>query len=290
MEFVLTEEQQLLQDTAREFVSKNSSLRRIRALRDSGDALGFSRDLWGEMAKLGWLGIIFPEAYGGAGLGYTELMVVLEELGRGLMPEPMISNLLLAGSAIASGGSQSQREAVLPPLIAGDLLLALAYQEPRSRYDPHHVETRAEKSARGWKLTGEKVQVLDACGADRVIVSARTSGAATDRDGITLFLLDAHAPGLSIERQSRIDSRNAAIVRLDEVSAGDDDVHRRRRSRRRAAGRRDRPCHHRPVRRDAGQHERRNGDDVGLPEDASAVRRTDRLIPGPQAPGREDVR
>jgi hypothetical protein len=116
MEFVLTEEQQLLQDTAREFVSKNSSLRRIRALRDSGDALGFSRDLWNEMAKLGWLGIIFPEEYGGAGLGYTELMVVLEELGRGLMPEPVISNLLLAGSAIASGGSQAQREAVLPPV------------------------------------------------------------------------------------------------------------------------------------------------------------------------------
>jgi alkylation response protein AidB-like acyl-CoA dehydrogenase len=224
MEFILTEEQQLLQDTAREFVNKNSSLRRIRALRDSGDALGFSRDLWSEMAKLGWLGIIFPEQYGGAGLGYTEMMVILEELGRGLMPEPVISNMLLAGSAIASGGSEAQREAVLPPLIAGDLLLALAYQEPRSRYDPHHVETRAEKSPRGWKLTGEKVHVLDAFGADRLVVSARTSGATRDRDGITLFLLDTHAPGLGIERQSRIDSRNAAIVRLDGVSAGADDV------------------------------------------------------------------
>jgi alkylation response protein AidB-like acyl-CoA dehydrogenase len=224
MEFILTEEQQLLQDTAREFMNKNSSLRRIRALRDSGDALGFSRELWSEMAKLGWLGIIFPEQYGGAGLGYTEMMVILEELGRGLMPEPVISNMLLAGSAIASGGSQAQREAVLPPLIAGDLLLALAYQERRSRYDPHHVETRAEKSPRGWKLTGEKVHVLDAFGADRVVVSARTSGATTDRDGITLFLLDTHAPGLAIERQSRIDSRNAAIVRLEGVSAGADAV------------------------------------------------------------------
>jgi acyl-CoA dehydrogenase len=224
MEFVLTEEQQLLQNTAREFVSKNSSLRRIRALRDSGDALGFSRDLWSEMAKLGWLGIIFPEEYGGVGLGYTEMMVILEELGRGLMPEPLISNVLLAGSVIAGGGSRAQREAVLPPLIAGDLLLALAYQEPRSRYDPHHVETRAEKSARGWKLTGEKVQVLDAFGAERVVVSARTSGATTDRNGITLFLLDTHAPGVSIERQSRIDSRNAAIVRLDGVSASADAV------------------------------------------------------------------
>lgn len=224
MEFVLTEEQQLLQDTAREFVSKNSSLRRIRALRDSGDPLGFSRELWTEMAKLGWLGIIFPEEYGGAGLGYTEMMVILEELGRGLMPEPVIANVLLAGSAIAASGSPAQRGAVLPPLIAGDLLLALAYQESHSRYNSHHVETRAGKTAGGWKLNGEKIQVLDGFGADRLIVSARTSGGAGDAAGITLFLLDTHLPGLRLERQWRIDSHNAALVHLENVIAGDGDV------------------------------------------------------------------
>ncbi|HEX7407993.1 MAG TPA: acyl-CoA dehydrogenase family protein [Candidatus Binatia bacterium] len=224
MELILNEEQQLLQDTAREFVNKNSSLRRVRTLRDSGDPLGYSRTLWGEMAKLGWLGIIFPEEYGGAGLGYTELMVILEELGRGLLPEPFISNILLAGNAIAIGGSPAQRQAVLPSLISGDLLLALAHQESRSRYNPHDVETQAQKTSSGWRLSGEKVHVLDGFGADRVLVSARTSGATADRAGMTLFLLDVHAPGLSIERQWRIDSRNAAIVRLDDVAAAGDDV------------------------------------------------------------------
>jgi len=222
MDLVLTEEQALLQDTAREFVSGHSSVRRIRALRDSRDELGFSRDLWREMAKLGWLGIIFPEEYGGAGLGYAELMVVLEELGRGLVPEPVLSNVLLAGTAIAMGGSDSQRQALLPPMIGGDLLLALAYQEPASRYQPHHVETRATRGASGWVLNGEKVHVLDGYGADRILVTARTAGAVGDAEGIAIFVVNADAPGLSIEREWRIDSRNAATVRLRDVAVGPD--------------------------------------------------------------------
>lgn len=224
MDLVLTSEQQLLQQTAREFVTKSAPLRRLRALRDSKDPCGFSRPVWSEMAKLGWLGIVFPEEYGGAGLGYTDLMVVLEELGRGLMPEPMVSTVLLGGSAIALAGSTLQRQALLPPLISGDLLFALAYQEPRSRYNLHHVETRAQRTASGWLLNGEKVHVLDGYGADRIIVSARTSGDTTDRAGISLFVLDAHAAGLSVERQWRIDSRNAAILDLHDVAVTADDM------------------------------------------------------------------
>src|SRR2546422_1477009 len=154
MELVLTEDQTLLQNTAREFVARNSSLRRIRALRDGRDPVGFSPELWAEMAKLGWLGIIFPEKYGGAGLGYTDLMVVLEEMGRGLMPEPIISSVLLGGGAVALGASHAQREATLPALINGESRLTLAYQEPRSRYDPLHVQTRATTTTSGWKLSG----------------------------------------------------------------------------------------------------------------------------------------
>lgn len=224
MALILTEEQELLQQTAREFVSKNSSLRRIRALRDSRDPLGYSRELWREMAKLGWLGIIFPEEYGGAGLGYTDLMVVLEALGRGLMPEPIISSMLLGGGAVAIGGSSAQQRALLPPLINGELLLALAYQEPGSRYDLHHVATRAEKTSSGWLLSGTKVHVLDGFGVDHLVVSARTSGALGDPDGITLFLVDPHTPGTALERQWRIDSRNAALLRLDNVTVAADAV------------------------------------------------------------------
>jgi len=224
MNFSLTDEQRLLHESAAAFVRDNSSLKRIRALRDSKDADGFSRALWQQMAELGWLGIVFPEAYGGLGLGYKELALVLEEFGKGLMPEPWMSTVLLGGGAVWRAGSEAQREQVLPRVIAGELLLALAYQEPHSRYDLCHVATRAERAGDGWRLSGAKHMVLDGHVADRLVVSARTGGAGRDRDGVTLFLLDAHAPGISVTRQWTVDSRNAAIVRFDSVPAAPSDA------------------------------------------------------------------
>ena len=220
MDLVLSEEQGLLARTAREFVNGRSSLKRIRRLRDARDADGFSRELWHEMAGLGWLGIVVPEEYGGAGLGWLELMVVLEELGRGLMPEPMISTVLLGTSALLLGGGDAHKREHLPAVVGGERLLAVAYQEPRSRYDLNHVEARAEKSGSGWLLTGEKAHVIDGHVVDWLIVSARTSGGPRDAGGITLILLRADTPGITIERQARIDSRNAARVRLDDVRVG----------------------------------------------------------------------
>lgn len=224
VDLVLTEEQELLARTARELVSGRSSLRRIRALRDSDDADGFSRELWREMAALGWLGITLPEAYGGSGLGAMDQMVVLEEIGRGLMPEPMVSTVLLGANALLLGGSEAQKQEHLPAVAAGERLLAVAYQEARSRYDAHHVETKAAKAGSGWVLAGEKIQVLDGHVADRLVVSARTAGAARDASGITLFVLAPDAPGVAIERQARIDGRNAALVRLDDVRVDADAV------------------------------------------------------------------
>jgi alkylation response protein AidB-like acyl-CoA dehydrogenase len=216
---VLSEEQQLLQHTTREFVAGRSSLKRIRELRDqAGD--GFSRDLWREMADLGWAGIILPEQYGGAGLGYVDLMVVMEELGRGLMPEPMLSAVLLAANTLLLGGSDAQKVAHLPKVAAGEELLALAQQEPRSRYELAHVETRAERTGDGWRLTGEKIQVLDGAAADHLVVSARTTGGARDASGVTLFLVPRGADGLGAERQHRVDARGAALVRLEGVTVG----------------------------------------------------------------------
>jgi alkylation response protein AidB-like acyl-CoA dehydrogenase len=224
MQFSLSDEQQLLRDSAAAFVRDNSSLKRIRALRDSKDADGFSRDLWKQMAELGWLGIVFPEEHGGLGLGYKDLALVLEEFGKGLMPEPWLSTVLLGGGAVWRGGKAAQQEAVLPRLIGGELLLALAWQEAQSRYDRCHIATRAERAGHDWQLHGEKRLVLDGHVADRLVVSARSAGGVADRDGITLFLLDAHAPGISITRQWTLDSRNAALVRLDAVRATTDDV------------------------------------------------------------------
>jgi len=216
MDLVVSEEQELLRSTAREFVSGRSSLKRIRALRDGADPDGFSRALWREMAQLGWTGIVFPEEHGGLGLGYMDLMPVMEELGRGLMPEPMLSTALLGANAVLLGGNAAQRAEHLPGVAGGERLLALAYQESHSRYDVTHVETRAEQAGGGWALRGEKIQVLDGHVADRLIVSARTGS------GVTLFIMSPGTPGMTVERQSRLDGRNAALVRLDgaRVDAG----------------------------------------------------------------------
>ncbi|MGH7820778.1 MAG: acyl-CoA dehydrogenase family protein, partial [Candidatus Binatia bacterium] len=128
MSLILTEEQHILRQTAAEFVHSKSSRKRIRALRDGADPLGFSRDLWREMAALGWVGLLLPEEHGGSALGYLDLAVVMEELGRGLVPEPMIATALLGANAILLGGSESQKREILPPLARGELLLALGYQ------------------------------------------------------------------------------------------------------------------------------------------------------------------
>ncbi len=224
MRFSLTDEQRLLRDSAAALVRDHSSLKRIRTLRDGKDADGFCRDLWRRIAALGWLGIPFAEADGGLGLGCKELALVLEEFGRGLLPEPILSTVLLGGTAVRRGGSAAQRAAILPPLIGGELLLAVAYQERHSRYDVACVATRAARSAGGWRLRGEKYLVLDGHVADRLIVSARTAGAERERDGITLFLVDRGAPGVAVTRQWLLDGRNAAIVRLDEAEVTADDV------------------------------------------------------------------
>ncbi len=224
MDLVLNEEQELLARTAREFVAGRSSLRRIRQLRDANDADGFSRELWREMAALGWLGIVIPEELGGAGLGHMDQMVVLEEMGRGLMPEPFVSTVLLGTTALLLGGSAAQKKEHLPKVAAGERLLTIAYQEPGSRYDASKVATKATKSGSGWTLSGEKIQVLDGHVADRIVVSARTSGATSDANGITLFQIAADTPGVTIQRQSRIDGRNVALVRLDDVKVDTDAV------------------------------------------------------------------
>jgi alkylation response protein AidB-like acyl-CoA dehydrogenase len=223
VQLVLSEDQELIGKTAADFVKEKSPIARVRALRDADDPAGFSRALWKEMAELGWVGIVFPEDVGGAGLGLADLAVVLEALGRSLAPEPFLSTVLLAGRALVRGGSEAQRGAWLPGVVAGERILALAQQEAGSRFDLRRVATRAERAGSGWRLRGEKIQVLDAPSADALVVAARTTGGESDAAGITLFLVPKDARGLEIVRQTRIDHRGAGIVRLSgvEVSAAD---------------------------------------------------------------------
>jgi alkylation response protein AidB-like acyl-CoA dehydrogenase len=215
MQLILSEDQELLAKTAADFVAENSPVARVRALRDANDPDGFSRALWKQMAELGWVGIPFPESLGGAGMGLAELAVVLEELGRNLAPEPFLSTVLLAGGVLQLAGSEAQQKRWLEPAVQGDAILALAQQERTSRFDLHRVATRAEAVGGGYRLSGEKIAVLDGAAADALIVVARTAGAVDDRSGISLFLVPASAPGLTTLRQSRVDSRGAALVHHD---------------------------------------------------------------------------
>lgn len=226
MQLVLNDDQQMLAKSASELVAGRSSLARIRALRDDPDSLGYSRELWAEMAALGWAGIPFSEEHGGLGLGLAEVAVVAEELGRGLMPEPLLSCVMLAGEIFARAGSDAQRDGWLPGLIDGSKVVALAHQERASRYDPARIALAAESIEGGaFRLTGEKTQVADGFGADALIVVARTSGAPGDSSGLTLFLLDdLSASGVGLIRQRRVDSRNVALLSLDGVELRADAV------------------------------------------------------------------
>ena len=224
MALVLTEDQELLAQTARNFVRTNSPLSRLRALRDGQDSVGFSREVWQEMAQLGWAGILIPEEYGGAGLGLADFAVVLEAAGRNLAPEPFLSTVLLGGQLLADAGSPEQKQAWLSGVATGEKILALAYQEARSRYDLNRVSTRATAEGDAWRLSGEKIQVLDGQNADALIVSARTSGEDTDPDGITLFLIAPDTPGVALIPQTRVDGRAAALVNLDGVKVGAESI------------------------------------------------------------------
>jgi len=224
VQLVLTEDQELLAKTAADWVAEKSPVKRVRALRDANDADGFSRVLWKEMAELGWVGIPFPEEFGGAGMGFAELAVILEPLGRQLAPEPFVSNVLLAGQALLLGGSDAQKQAWLPGLIEGSALLSLACQERDGRFDPFAVATRASRDGDGWKLAGEKIQVLEGGSADALIVAARTDGDDRDANGITLFLVPGDAAGLTRTPQRRVDGRAAALVALADVAVPADAV------------------------------------------------------------------
>lgn len=224
MALVLSEEQEILQRTARELVQRLAPVGRIRTYRDSKDPDGFSRELWAEMARLGWLGIVIPEAYGGSGLGWRELMVVMEALGRNLVTEPLTGTVLLGATALLLGGTEAQKQALLPGVAAGERFLALAYQEPRSRYDWTAVETQAERAGGGWKLTGEKTHVLDGHVADCFVVSARSGGEPGDPHGITCFLVRRDAPGVRWDRLWRIDGRGAVRLHLDGVTVSPEAV------------------------------------------------------------------
>jgi alkylation response protein AidB-like acyl-CoA dehydrogenase len=219
MNFALSDEQQMLQKSAADFVRRESSLKRIRELRN--DPIGFSKPLFGKMAELGWLGIPFPDQVGGLGQGLVDMVVVMEEFGRGLMPEPMLSSVLMGGQAIALGGNADQQAEWLTKVVEGQAILTLGYLERQSRYDPFDVTTQAKRDGSSWLLTGEKLFVPDAGVADRIVVTARTQGNRRDREGVALFIVDPKAKGATLTPVPTSDWRKRFHLKLDQVRLDD---------------------------------------------------------------------
>ena len=221
MPMILSDEQAMLKDTAKDFCANNAPIDQLRKLRDADSADGFDRDTWAKMVELGWAGIPFPEEHGGLAFGYKGLGVVTEETGRTLAASPLYATVWVGGTIVNLGGSAAQKAAVLPKVTAGQTLLALALEESH-RHDPYGIAATAKRQGNGYVLSGAKKFVLDGHVAEHLVVAARTAGAPGDRSGISLFLVDRAAEGVTVTRTRMVDSRNAANVELQDVAVAED--------------------------------------------------------------------
>jgi alkylation response protein AidB-like acyl-CoA dehydrogenase len=209
---ILTEEARMVRETALDFFKQRSPITALRKLRDDNDQVGFSRDLWRQMADLGWTGFLVPEDYGGSAFGIAGLAQVMEAAGRTLTASPLLSTALLGACLLAQAGSEDQKAEILPELVAGDHILALALEEG-TRHAPDRIALTAERDgAAGYKLNGRKTFVLDGHIADTLIVAARTD------QGVSLFIVPADTIGVTRSRLKMIDSRNVANITFQNVT------------------------------------------------------------------------
>jgi alkylation response protein AidB-like acyl-CoA dehydrogenase len=223
MALVLTEEQSMLRDSARGLIGDKAPVSHLRHLRDTRDATGFSRELWSAFAEMGLSGLIVPEEFGGSGLGCVEAGVVMEEIGRTLMPSPFLSTAVLAATALSRGGSAAQKKEYLAKIAGGQLIASLAVDEG-AKHRPAQTAMQAVRSGNGFKLNGAKALVVDGHVSDLLIVAARSAGKPGERDGLTLFLVDPKAKGVAIERTAMVDAHNAARIEFDNVEVNADSV------------------------------------------------------------------
>ncbi len=220
MDFEYSDEQRLLSETLRKFLGTGYSFdARGKIIGSPG---GFSEDVWAALAEMGILGVPFDAEHGGFGGSTVDMMVVMEALGEALIVEPYLATVGLGGRFVARGGSAEQQARILPALIQGKLKMAFAQTEPGARWDLRRVSTRATKSGDGWVLEGDKRAVLHGGSADLLVVSARTSGAAGDARGISLFLVERNAPGVAVTEYRGLDNLRVADVRLSGVRVGRD--------------------------------------------------------------------
>ncbi|MBB3045972.1 alkylation response protein AidB-like acyl-CoA dehydrogenase [Litorivivens lipolytica] len=217
MPLVLNEEQRLLKDTAKEFLGSSAPVEALRKLRDEKNEIGYDKALWQQMAELGWAGIVLPEDYDGLDFGFMGLGAIIEESGRTLTASPLFSTVVLGASAILLGGSDEQKQSLLPSVASGEKTLTLAVDE-YAHHNPAAIALSAKAQGENFVLTGKKVCVVDGHTADHIVVAARTSGTTGSTDGISLFIVDGDAEGLTRTRRWMADSRAVAELNFDKVS------------------------------------------------------------------------
>jgi alkylation response protein AidB-like acyl-CoA dehydrogenase len=222
MDLSFTDEQAMLKESIEKFIDSEYTFER-RQLYAAGEP-GFNPDVWKMFAELGWTAVLFSERDGGFDGGPVELMIMMQQFGRGLLVEPFLANVVLAGGVLQRSASAEQKARWLQPIIAGDLHAALAFSEPQSRYDLANIRTTAKKDGNEWIINGRKAVVLNAANADLIIVPARTSGRAGDTDGITLFAIDPSEDGLSRQSYPTVDGHRAAEIIVEEVRISNDAI------------------------------------------------------------------
>ena len=220
MNFGFNDEQELLRSTARKFFENECGSDTVRRLMETPE--GISPDLWTKLAEQGWLGLVYPEAYDGMGLGLVDLVVLMEEMGRAVVPGPYFSAVLLGGLAIAEAGSEAQKKEWLPRIAAGDRRVALAWMEPSAQLGPAGVTLTAVEKGGKYTLSGTKLFVHDAHTADALVVAARTRPGA-GADGVSLFLVPKGTKGLEVTLLPTMDqTRKLCEVALSDVTIGPD--------------------------------------------------------------------
>ncbi len=222
MDFGFSEEQEMLRKSARDFLAKESPMTYVRQMME--DDRGFTDAQWKKMADLGWMGLILPEEHGGAGGDFVDMVVVLEEMGRVVLPGPFFSTTILGGVALNDGGSPAQKKELLPRLAGGELRVTLAQLEPNARWDAEGIELEAKRAGGGYALSGTKLFVPDAHTADLLIVAGRAAGS-KGAEGVSLFLVDAKASGVETSLLKTMDqTRKLCEVVLKGVSVPADRV------------------------------------------------------------------
>ena len=223
MKLILTEEEQFLKDTAKNFAEERCPISHFRSLRDNNDPNLWDKGIWKEMTTLGWPGILIPEEYGGSDFGITGISVILEECAKTLTPSPLFATGVLGAFSITKFGNDDQKQNYLPKISDGDLTTALAVDES-SHHNPADTEMVAKKDGKKFILNGKKTFVIDGASADLLIVLARTSGNKGESSGLTLFLVDSNDNGIEKIKLDMADSRNYANINFNNVEVSDKNI------------------------------------------------------------------